>query len=37
MLKIEFNPPEIETCQFTKEELEEMDIDDDYENEFLKI
>ena len=37
MLKVDFEPPEIETCQFTKEELEEMDMDDDYENEFLKI
>ena len=37
MLKVEFEPPEIETCQFTKEEFEEMDMDDDYENEFLKI
>jgi hypothetical protein len=36
-LKLEFEPPEIETCQFTKEELAEMDMDDDYENEFLKI
>ena len=39
IIEIEFDPPEIETGQFTKEELEEMDIDvdDDYENEFLKI
>ena len=37
IIDIEFDPPEIETCQFTKKELEEMDIDDDYENEFLKI
>ena len=37
IIQIEFEPPEIETCQFTKEELAEMDIDDDYENEFLKI
>ena len=37
IIDIEFDPPEIETCQFTKEELAEMDIDDDYENEFLKI
>ena len=39
IVEIEFDPPEIETGQFTKEELEEMDIDvdDDYENEFLKI
>ena len=37
LLKIEFDPPEIETCQFTEKELEEMDMDDDYEKEFLKI
>ena len=37
LLQIEFDPPEIETCQFTQKELEEMDMDDDYENEFLKI
>ena len=37
LLKIEFDPPEIETCQFTEKELAEMDMDDDYENEFLKI
>ena len=37
IIDIEFDPPEIETGQFTKEELAEMDIDDDYENEFLKI
>ena len=36
-IQLEFEPPEIETCQFTKEELAEMDMDDDYENEFLKI
>ena len=28
LLKVEFEPPEIETCQFTKEELEEMDMDE---------
>ena len=37
ILNLEFEPPEIEAGQFTKEELAEMDIDDDYENEFLKI
>ena len=37
LLKIEFNPPEIEKCQLTEKELKEMDINDDYENEFLKI
>ena len=37
LLKIEFNPPEIEKCQLTEKELKEMDMNDDYENEFLKI
>ena len=38
LLKIEFEPPDIESCQFTKKELEELDEnDDEYENEFLKI
>ena len=39
LLKIEFEPPDIESCQFTKKELEEIDNenDDEYENEFLKI
>ena len=39
LLKIEFDPPDIESCQFTQKELEEMDNenDDEYENEFLRI
>ena len=40
LLKIEFEPPDIESCQFTQKELEEMDNendDDEYENEFLRI
>ena len=37
LLKIEFEPPDIESSEFTKKELEEFDNDDEYENEFLKI
>ena len=39
LLEIEFEPPDIESNHFTKKELEEMgnDIDDEYEEEFLKI
>ena len=39
LLQIEFDPPDIENCQFTKKELEEMENenDDEYEEEFLKI
>ena len=39
LLKIEFEPPDIESCEFTKKELEEMDneYDDEYEIEFLRI
>ena len=39
LLNIEFEPPEIETCELTKKELEEMndEFDDEYENEFLQI
>ena len=37
LLKIEFEPPDIESSEFTKKELEELDNDDEYENEFLKI
>ena len=38
-MEIEFEPPDIESNHFTKKELEEMgnDIDDEYEEEFLKI
>ena len=39
LLKIEFEPPDIESCQFTQKEIEEMENenDDDYESEFLNI
>jgi len=39
LLNIEFEPPDIESNHFTKKELEEMGngIDDEYEEEFLKI
>ena len=39
LMEIEFEPPDIESDYFTKKELEEMgnDIDDEYEEEFLKI
>ena len=39
LLKIEFDPPDIESCQFTKKELEELENenDEESEDEFLKI
>ena len=37
LLKIEFEPPDIESCQFTQKELDEMENDEEYENAFLKI
>ena len=39
LLKIEFEPPDIESCQFTQKELEEMENenDDEDESEFLRI
>ena len=39
LLEIEFEPPDIESNQFTQKELDEIgnELDDDYENEFLRI
>ena len=36
LLKIEFDPPEIETCQFTEKELEEKDKIREKENNNIK-